>query len=111
MVGTPEIEARDFRQDLLDSNSQGVGSFWGRTFGQAFSWMNNKTNNQQIEENSFTNNNSSNPIGSTGGVGVSLNAYLTYVTLKLPLIMQGKKINLFRIKTNLCLYFFQFRCT
>ena len=82
VVGTPEIEARDFRQDLLDSNAQNNGSFWDRTFGQAFSWM-NKPNNQPIEESSFSNNSTNN------ATGISLNAYLTYVTLKLPLIMQG----------------------
>ena len=87
VVGTPEIEARDFRQDLLDGSAQNNGSFWGRTFGQAFSWM-NKTNNQPVEENSF-NNSMNHPTGANGSIGVSLNAYLTYVTLKLPLIMQG----------------------
>jgi hypothetical protein len=101
IAGTPEIEARDFRQDLIDSNNR--NTFWGRTFGNAFSWINptRTNNNEQTEpdnyDNSFTNNN--NNVNNQASVASSLvnsiplNAYLTYVTLKLQLIMQGKLIN------------------
>ena len=79
VVGTPELEARDFRQELINS-SQVNGSFWGRTFNQAFSWI-NKTNSQPLEEKDCASN----------STGISLNAYLTYVTLKIPLIMIGEE--------------------
>ena len=93
VAGTPEIEARDFRQDLIDSN-QTSGTFWGRTFSQAFSWM-NKSSNQSVNETNYASQqhhllSSNNPTSSSiaSSAGISLNAYLTYVTLKLPLIMQ-----------------------
>lgn len=79
---------------MIDS-SQNSGTFWGRTFGQAFSWINKSNNQQPTDENIYANQkhhilSSNNPTTSniSSSTGISLNAYLTYVTLKLPLIMQ-----------------------
>ena len=117
IAGTPEIEARDFRQDLIDSNNR--NSFWGRTFGNAFSWINpmRPNNNEQPEpdnyDNSFTNNNNNNNQASGTSLvnSIPLNAYLTYVTLKLQLIMQGELEYFFdfilkRLKLKFSLIFF-----
>ena len=71
--------------DLIDSNKN--SSIWGKTFGQAISWMN---------KNTFqSNENHSGGDSAAGGQSIApqsipLNAYLTYVTLKLQVIMQGK---------------------
>ena len=75
---------------MIDSSKN--SNFWSRTFGQSFSFSTffNKSNNQQLENINETESNSNPKI-------FSLNAYLTYVTLKLPLIMNGITIFLLNI--------------
>jgi hypothetical protein len=68
---------------MIDSSSKN-SNFWSRTFGPSFglSTFFNKSNNHQLENISETDSNL-NP------KSFALNAYLTYVTLRLPLIMNG----------------------
>lgn len=81
--------------DFIDSSSQ---SLWGRTFqrtfNQAMSMLKLGGTPEETErpENHDDTESSSNEPSSTSGM--SLNAYLTYVSLPLTIIMQGKKNNL-----------------
>lgn len=95
LAGTPEIEANDFRQDMIDANSPSTSSsFWGRTFGALTTGLLNNSNNSKRTTNEAA---SSSPIAAASSVpsasaasgGIPLNAYLTYVTLKLNSIMSG----------------------
>jgi len=58
-------------------------SLLNKHFNQALTWF--KPNDQTINSTSNINNENT-----SNSKSFSLNAYLTYVTLKLPLIMQGK---------------------
>lgn len=83
-AGTPEIEARDIRQDMIDSNKN--SNFWSRTFGLSHSFAISSFFNQKqtsYQEPIEMNDNQTN----FNPKSVPLNAYLTYVTLKLPMIM------------------------
>jgi hypothetical protein len=94
VVGTPEIEARDFRQDFIDQSN----SFWGKTLNQALSIF--KTSQQDELDTDETDshgrtypmsmmNKNTNTNNVNTSAGQPLNAYLTYVSLPLTLIMQG----------------------
>jgi hypothetical protein len=61
---------------MLDSDHN---NFWGKTFDKAFSWI-NKPSTSNLNILKTASNDTSFP----------LNSYLTYVTLKLPVIIQGK---------------------
>lgn len=94
---TPEIEARDFRQDMIDSHKN-EGSFWGKTFGQAFSWINKQSNSQAQEPANEAESSFSVRTGEKSAAAavaeksssncVPLNAYLTYVTLNMQMIIK-----------------------
>lgn len=94
MAGTPE----DFRPNLSDNNLN-VPNFLGKKFNQAFSFFKQP---YLQEKSNLADENKSNfqltSIGNSGGI--PLNAYLTYVTLKLNLIMQGSFFNYFKIDFN-----------
>ncbi len=84
---------------MIYQNNPTNQSIWDRTIGQAFSWLNKQENIQEninIDNYSESFSNRSNATTSKQSLNtqsIPLNAYLTYVTLNLQLIMQGIVFN------------------
>lgn len=84
---TTSTEERTIHQELNRH------SIWDRTFGQAFSWLNKPIENDKdsYEIGEYNESNGKSQVDeqlSSSSQSSSLNAHLTYVTLKLQIIMQ-----------------------
>ena len=99
-----EIEARDYRQDLNPSGGVYAASFWNKTLSQFSLFkqakttgetrneigLNLRSNNVTDDDDTATQNVGGNSQTQQQHDGVLLNSYLTYVTLNLQSIMNGK---------------------